>query len=209
MTKLLFLILILASNLTFGQSGYERAMTRGIQMIKNAKVPEDMNRAEGYFEQIAGTEKNQWLPYYYAAFTKILTAYLYESSNKDYIAHKAESMIFKADSLQPDNSEIYCLKHMVASLAFQVDPGNRWLSYGVEAGAALDKAKRLDPSNPRPYVLEGLQLMNAPGEYGGSKEKAKVAFKKALDLFENFKPISDIAPSWGLEQAKTALEGLD
>ncbi|HQN57634.1 MAG TPA: hypothetical protein PLR24_10365, partial [Saprospiraceae bacterium] len=73
-TKLLFLILILASNLTFGQSGYERAMTRGIQMIKNAKVPEDMNRAEGYFEQIAGTEKNQWLPYYYAAFAKILTA---------------------------------------------------------------------------------------------------------------------------------------
>lgn len=208
MNKLILPILLLTSTLVFGQTGYERALVRGIQMIRVAKAPEDMNRAEAFFEQIAKTEQSQWLPYYYAAYAKILTGYLYETANKDYVAQKAESMIQKADSLQPDNSEIYCLKHMAASLAFQVDPANRWLSYGMEAKTALEKAKQLDPSNPRPYVLEGFQLMNAPEAYGGNKEKAKKAFEKAIALFEKFKPSSDIAPSWGLEQAREALKEL-
>ena len=61
-------------------------------------------------------------------------------------------------------------------------------------------AKKLDPENPRIYLLEGQDKFNTPEQFGGSKEEAKILFDKAKDLFEKAKPETSIHPSWGLTQ---------
>ena len=52
---------------------------------------------------------------------------------KDIYLNKADKFINIADSLVPNNSEIYTLKGMIAQARMQVDPMNRWQKYGAEA----------------------------------------------------------------------------
>lgn len=206
MKNVLLLIAFLTSSMLSAQTGYEKAMTKGLQMVKDAQTAQDMNAASAFFERIAVTEKNSWLPYYYAAWTQILSGYMDEKADKDKVAHKANELISQADALQPDNSEIYCLKQMSASIAMLVDPMTRWQTYGMEAASALEKAKKLDPSNPRPYLLEAQGLYYTPEQFGGGKAKAKVVYEKAIQMYGTFSPASSLHPSWGLEQAQEGLK---
>jgi hypothetical protein len=158
------------------------------------------------FERIGDAEKTQWLPYYYAALTQINSGYMISMGNGmkggvadkiDPIADKAEQLIGKAEELNKDNSEIYIIKKMIATLRLTADPMNRYMQYGPEAQQALDKAKQLNPENPRVYLLEGEDKLFTPEEYGGSKEEAKKLFEQAIQKFDSFKAASSIDPNWG------------
>ena len=74
-----------------------------------------------------------------------------------------------------------------------------------EATAALENAKKADPTNPRPYMLDGQSVMNTPEAFGGGKANAKPLLQKAVDLFATFKPASELHPSWGKKQAESLL----
>ena len=89
---------------------------------------------------------------------------------------------------------------MIATLRMLGDPMNRYMTYGPEATAMLDEAKKTNPANPRAYLLEAQDKYYTPEQFGGSKEEAKVLFEKAQKLFETFKPESSIHPNWGKNQ---------
>jgi hypothetical protein len=184
---------------------FEGAMEKGMLQFKEAKSSEEMLATSAFFERVADAEKDKWLPYYYAAQTQILAAWMNPNSDKDKVAEKANSLILKAELISANNSEIYCLKQMTAVLQLTVDAMSRWQSYGAIASEAIAKAKAADASNPRPYVLEGQYLMNVPEAFGGGKAVAKKMLEKSLILLENFKPASPFHPNWGKEQATTAL----
>jgi hypothetical protein len=74
--------------------------------------------------------------------------------------------------------------------------------YGAAASEALEEAKKLNPENPRVFLLEGIDKYYTPEQFGGSKEEAKKLFKKASEKMESFKPASSIHPSWGAAQIK-------
>lgn len=205
---LIFCALFIAINLS-AQSGYEKAMASGIEKIKTAATAQDMSTASGYFERIANSEKTQWLPFYYAAWTNILAGWMNETSDKDKVAAKANELIAQADALSPDNSEIYCLKQMSAVMAMTVDPMNRWQTYGMEASTALEKAKKLDPTNPRPYFLEAQSIFHTPEQFGGGKAKAKPIYEKSVELYKTFKPETSISPDWGRTEAERDLKNCE
>jgi hypothetical protein len=115
----------------------------------------------------------------------------------------------KADSMKPNNSEIYALKSQVAGARISVNPMTRGQKYGTESAVLREKAKELDPTNPRPHYLEGTALFYTPAMFGGGKDKAKPAFEKSLKLFETFKPSSSLMPSWGKRSAEYFLKKCD
>jgi hypothetical protein len=82
------------------------------------------------------------------------------------------------------------------------DPMNRYMTYGAEAQAELDKAKELNAENPRVYILEGQDKFYTPEQFGGSKAEAKMLFEKAQKLFETYKPETSIHPNWGKGQVE-------
>ena len=94
---------------------------------------------------------------------------------------------------------------MVATQQMLVDPQNRWMSYGMEAGTALENAKKADANNPRIYYLEGMSMFNTPPAYGGGKDKAKPLFERSVDLFKKIKPASELHPKWGQSIAEDML----
>lgn len=162
------------------------------------------------FERIADAEKNQWLAYYYAALCNVNAGLMMGGGNimggnaakTDPIADKAEKLLDKAEALMKDNSEIFVVKKMIATLRMMGDPMNRYMTYGPQADAALAKAKKLNPENPRIYMLEGQDKFFTPEQFGGSKTAAKALFETAIKKFEAQKPETTIHPSWGLPTTK-------
>lgn len=201
MKKALLLITVLYSyNILFAQSDkYATAMKKNISLLDSAFQKGNFAELSNNFERIGDAEKTQWLPYYYASYATVMNAFINQDKSKtDAIADKAEQLISKAESIAgKENSETAVIKSMIASAHMMVDPQNRWQQYGEASSSNIEKAKRLDPSNPRPVYLEGQGKFYTPESFGGGKAAAKPVFEKALGMFDTFKPASELDPSWG------------
>lgn len=188
---------------TYAQSTkYRGAMENALQLLDTSRTVASYLESANRFERIALAEKTQWLPYYYAALANA-RAGMQEQSNKvkdDYF-DKATALIGKADSLQPNHSEISTVKAMIMQGQIQVNPMSRGSKYGPESGRLLEEAIRLDPSNPRAYLLKGIGLYFTPPMFGGGKEKGCPVIKESLVRYESFTAPDSILPSWGKNQA--------
>jgi hypothetical protein len=50
------------------------------------------------------------------------------------------------------------------------------MTYGPEAQAMLDEAKKLNAENPRVYILEAQDKYFTPEQFGGSKRRSESSF---------------------------------
>lgn len=203
---IIFPLLMLVSLCTLAQNAdkYSKAMKKNLQSLDTAfKSTASLLVVANNFERIGEAEKDQWLPYYYAAFAQANIGFMEEDKSKvDAIADKATTLLDKADALSPNNSEISCIRSMIASCRMMVDPMSRFMQYGKVSSEALERAKAQDPSNPRPYFLVGQGLKYTPEQFGGGCGTALPQIENALSRFETFKPASDLAPTWGKEIAE-------
>ena len=188
---------------------FVKAMEAKIAAVDTTATAQGLTDLANAFERIGDAEKNQWLAYYYAAYCNVSAGYIAsqggdmmaaKADKTDPYADKADAQIKKAEALAKNNSEIFIVKKMIASLRMLGDPMNRYMTYGPEAQAMLDEAKKLNPENPRVYLLEGQDKFYTPEQFGGSKQEAKVLFEKAQTLYETFKPETNIHPNWGKNQ---------
>jgi len=207
MKKFIFLAAVVLSFTTsFAQDEkYTMAMEQKMAAIDTMRRPQDLVNLSAAFERIADAEKTKWLPYYYAALTMVNSAYFEGMDNMkaekvDPIADKAEALISKAEGLSPNNSEIFVVKKMIATLRMMADPMNRYMKYGPMAEEALTTAMKLNPENPRVYLLQAQDKYFTPEQFGGSKEEAKKLLEMAGKKYETFKPASSIDPVWGKPQ---------
>ena len=210
MKKLLLSAIILFITIAvFAQNEkFTAAMKKNLAAMDTSfKNPADLLMVANNFERVATAEKNQWLPYYYAALCQVNYGFMQQDKDKiDGIADKAASMIAKADSLSPNNSEISCIKSMIASCHMMVDPMQRWQEYGQESSSNMDAAMQQDPNNPRPYFLKGQGLKYTPEQFGGGCTTAKPQLQIALDKYAAFKPASEISPNWGKERVEMLIK---
>jgi hypothetical protein len=200
MKKVIILSFVLVNTVfaAFSQNEkFNAAMTTTLEQMATAKTPEETSAVAAKFERIADAEKTQWLPYYYAALVKARMAM--EAKDKDKAADEAAALLDKAEALEKNNCEIYCVKAILAWAHMFVDPQSRWMQYGAEANKNLDAAKKADATNPRPFMLQANSTMQTPEQFGGGCASAKPIAEKAAKLYTNFKPASPIHPNWGKE----------
>ena len=200
--KKVFLLIALVSfsNFLFAQGEkYAAAMQKNITLLDSAMKNGNMTALANNFTRIGDAEKTQWLPYYYAAYCTVMSAFVEQDKSKtDAIADQAQELITKAETLAgKPNSEIPVIKSMIASAHLMVDPQTRWQQYGAVSAENIALAKQLDPSNPRPVYLEGQSKFYTPEAFGGGKAPAKELFQKALTMFDTFKPQTALDPAWG------------
>ncbi|HSF45115.1 MAG TPA: hypothetical protein VLA58_03865 [Chitinophagaceae bacterium] len=204
------MLLLTAVGVNAQSEKYLRTMEEKVNALDTVRSPSGWQTMANTFERIGEAEKTQWLPFYYSALSHVMAGYTMSNGQPggsnitqlDMLADKAEGLISKAEALEKDNSEIYCLKKMIATLKMTADPMTRYQTYGPQAAEALAKAKMLDPANPRVFMLEGQDKFFTPEQFGGSKSEAKRLFEESLKLYESFKPKSAIHPRWGANQVK-------
>jgi hypothetical protein len=202
--SLLFLTVAIADD------KYEKEIKKNLEKIDECKTPNDFIKLANNFERIAVAEKDKWLPYYYSAFVYVLASYADSlNSRKDNYLDKSDKFNNIADSLQPNNSEIYTLKGMISQARMQVDPMNRWQKYGADATKNFTKAMEIDTLNPRPEYLIGVGIFFTPEQFGGGSTAAKPILEKSLAKFEKFVPENEIMPKWGKEQVMDYLKQIN
>lgn len=201
----LILLLTVITSYGFSQSDkFTQAMLPKVAALDSNGTAEKYIELANSFERIATAEKTQWLPFYYAALSNVLSGYMSMNGSTggspeklDPLADKAEAMLNKAEELSKDNSEIFVVRKMIASLRMIADPMNRYMQYGPIAQQALETARKLNPENPRIYLLEGQDKLYTPEQYGGSKTEAKKLFETAMQKYGSFKTETAISPNWG------------
>jgi hypothetical protein len=204
----LFTIMFLTGN--YADDKYEKAMKQNLEKIGECKTPNDYINVANNFERIALAENNKWLPYYYDSFLYVLASYADSSkTQKDLYLDKAVGSINKADSLEPDNSEIYTLKGMISQARMQIDPMNRWQKYGAEASNNFKKAAEIDSLNPRPEYLIGIGVYYTPQQFGGGPANAKPILENSKKKYGQFVPANDLMPNWGKEEVEKYLEQIN
>jgi hypothetical protein len=212
MKKLLLIAFLpfLASSALAQSEKYIKAMEARVSQMEKTNTSAGWQEMANGFERIAQAEKTQWLPYYYAAVSHVMNGYTLNNGQAsaanttqiDQIADKAEVLIARAEALEKDNADIYCVKKMVNTLKMMADPMTRFQTYGPRAAEALAKARTLDPNNPRIYMLEGQDKLFTPEQFGGSRAEARNLFETSLKKFNEYKPQSSIHPNWGRSQVQ-------
>jgi hypothetical protein len=204
----LLAVLLLVAVINFAQSeNYTKKMKELIAQSDTSFTVDAFNSLTNTFERIGDAEKTQWLPFYYAALTK-LNAVNIQMGGKlngnediaDPAADKAEALLDKALALTTESSETWVIKKMIATVRMMSNPMQRYMEYASKIAKALETAKKLDPNNPRVYILEGQDKYYTPEQFGGSKVEAMALFNKAKELFVNFKPETELHPNWGMHQ---------
>jgi hypothetical protein len=206
---ILLLVMITTSLQFFAQSEkYTQKMTDLIAQMDSTIKVDAFNELATSFERIGEAEKTQWLPYYYAALSKLNAANMQlkgemgdNTAITDPAADKAEELLNKAIALGKENSETWIVKKMIASLRMMGNAMQRFMEYGPLAAEALETAKKLDANNPRVYLMEGMDKFYTPEQFGGDKAEAKKLFKKVQELQKTFKPETTLHPNWGSRQA--------
>ena len=208
MKKILLPFLLIGSlQLSAQNAKYTAAMERNISMMDTARTTGTLQNVYNAFERISKAEPKEWLPPYYMAWLNIMLS-MREADNlkKDVMLDKAMDLVQLSDSLSPDNSEVYALKAFCLSMKINIDPAVRGQKLGMESGMSVARAMKLDPENPRPYLLKGQSAYYTPPQYGGGKEVALPLLEQAVEKFKTFKPKNSLMPHWGSKRAEEMLE---
>lgn len=201
------IVLLFSTSLLFAQSEkYTAAMTATLADFDKSQnkepVRDEWLALANRFERIASAEPKEWLPRYYAAYVYSSLAFMgNDAVQKDQMTDKAAAFLNEAVNLTGESSELMVLDAQIHQARLASDPQLRWQTEGPLFTASLDKAKKMDPNNPRTYLLEGTNLLYTPEQFGGGKKVAKPVLEKAMEKFATFKPQGPLYPNWGQGQA--------
>ena len=149
------------------------------------------------FEQLYAVNKTNWLIPYYAGMTRSLMCLL-KMGDRDALANDALLWVGRAKSIVK-NDEIYCAESLAYTAKMSVNPALRWLAYEGKIKKALILAKKLNPNNPRAYILEANIQQKLPFIFGGGCKSVKPLIQKAELCFTTQTKENVIEPSWGLQ----------
>lgn len=148
------------------------------------------------FEKLAQSTQTQkdWVSSYYLS---LIYARL-SAKNKRFADENADKAIYWAKkSIEiEENDENQCALSMAYTMKMAVNPFIRWVSYEKNIYEPLNKAKKLNPANPRIYIMEGSLSLNLPKLFGGGCSKAKPILSKAKQLLDKQTP-QQVLPTWG------------
>jgi hypothetical protein len=188
---------------------YKEQLKKNVLSFESAKTGNELEKAAADFENLALTEKKQWLPFYYAGLCNALVAFQKSKTEIDAWCDKAESFTRRADSLSKNNSEVLVLKSMITAARINVNKTQRGKKYGALATKLALEAIKLNDANPRAHFVKAQAILNTPPAFGGGEKKAKPVFELVLEKHKTFKPESALHPKWGRQEAEKELQKIN
>jgi hypothetical protein len=177
---------------------YQSMMKTTLAKLHQTQQADSLTNVAATFYRIGQTQPNEWLPYYYAAYSYIsITFKPTEPAIVDATLDKAQQMIDLAIAIKPNESELFVLQGLLYSM--RITDASRGYKYSTLSNEALAKAEVLNPNNPRIYFCKGQNVMHTPAFFGGGKDKALPLFEKSKALFASQQPTNELMPAWGLQ----------
>jgi hypothetical protein len=174
-----------------------KALEAAVMQFNQANKNQAYQELYLQFEQLYAVNKTNWLIPYYAGMTRSIMCLL-KMGDRDALANDALLWVGRAKSIVK-NDEIYCAESLAYTAKMSVNPALRWLVYEGKIKKALSFAKKLNPNNPRAYVLEANIQQKIPFIFGGGCKSVKPLIQKAELCFNAQTKVNSVEPSWGFQ----------
>jgi hypothetical protein len=174
-----------------------KVLESAVMQFNQANNPSSYKQLYLQFEQLYSVDKTNWLIPYYAGMTKSIMCLL-KMGDRDALANDALLWVARAKAIEV-NDEIYCAESLAYTAKMSVNPALRWFTYEGKIKNTLSLAKKLNPSNPRAYILEANIQQKLPFIFGGGCKSAKPLIQKAELFISNQNKANSIEPSWGIQ----------
>ena len=194
---LILFVLLLQLPLQAQSPNQTKALESAVMQFNQANNPNSYKQLYLQFEQLYSVDKTNWLIPYYAGMTKSIMCLL-KMGDRDALANDALLWMARAKSIEV-NDEIYCAESLAYTAKMSVNPALRWFTYEGKIKNTLSLAKKLNPSNPRAYILEANIQQKLPFIFGGGCKSAKPLIQKAELFISNQNRANSIEPSWGIQ----------
>ncbi len=186
---------------------YSEAMMKAMKKMGDAADKNDkaaLLKSRGDFERILQLKKNEWMVNYYLGFVDyMLSRTAVEEKNNDDMKKYTESalsLLDKATDVKDDFADAYIMKMAVQGNRWQYEP-DKMNDIIAKTQEAKDRAMKLEPENPRYYLVDGYMTFYTPESFGGGVDKAQGMFEKSWGYFKTYKPKDETYPNWGNDQA--------
>jgi hypothetical protein len=190
-------VLLLQLPLQAQSPNQAKVLESAVMQFNQANNPSSYKQLYLQFEQLYSVDKTNWLIPYYAGMTKSIMCLL-KMGDRDALANDALLWVARAKAIEV-NDEIYCAESLAYTAKMSVNPALRWFTYEGKIKNILSLAKKLNPSNPRAYILEANIQQKLPFIFGGGCKSAKPLIQKAELFISNQNRANSIEPSWGIQ----------
>jgi hypothetical protein len=197
MKNLLFFILLFQLPVQAQETNQAKALESAVIQFNQTTKSQAYQELYLQFEQLYAVNKTNWLIPYYAGMTKSIMCLL-KMGDREALANDALLWVGRAKSIVK-NDEIYCAESLAYTAKMSVNPTLRWLIYEGKIKNALKLAKKLNPNNPRAYILDANIQQKLPFIFGGGCKSVKPLIQKAELCFNNQTKANSIEPSWGIQ----------
>lgn len=204
------LLIVIFTSLNITQlkaDDYTDAMKKYIKKLAEVAEKNDksaMLKLRGDFERVLQLKKNEWMVNYYLGSIDVMLARTAsEEKNMTDVRKYTESAIElfdKSTDVKDDFAEAYIMKMTAQSNRWQYEP-NKMNDIIAKSTEAKDKAYKLEPNNPRYYLIDGYNVFYTPENFGGGVDKALPVFEKSWENFQTYKPLDETYPNWGIDQS--------
>lgn len=195
--KTIYTIIVLLISFTINaQSGYEKAMMQGMELMKT-----DLLAASQQFERVAAAGSDKWEPSYYVALCNINSSWGQNSKDKTALyMKKAQDYINDARSISTENPEIMVLQALLNTCYITYDSSTYGMKLSGPTTAIYEKASKIAPNNPRVAICRAEWLMGSAKFFGKDIAPYCSLVDDSLVLFEN-EATTGFSPSWGKSRA--------
>ena len=190
-------VLLLQLRLQAQSPNQTKVLESAVMQFNQTNNPNSYKQLYLQFEQLYSVDKTNWLIPYYAGMTKSIMCLL-KMGDRDALANDALLWVSRAKSILA-NDEVYCAESLAYTAKMSVNPALRWLAYEGKVKNALSLAKKLNPNNPRAYLLEANIQQKLPFIFGGGCKSAKPFIQKAELCFNAQNKVNSVEPSWGIQ----------
>ncbi len=174
-----------------------KALESAVMQFNQTNNPSSYTQLSLQFEKLYSMDKTNWLIPYYAGMTKSLMCLL-KMGDRDALANDALLWVARAKSIV-QNDEIYCAESLAYTAKLSVNPALRWFAFEGKIKNALTMAKKLNPNNPRAYILEANIQHKIPFIFGGGCKSTKPLIQKAESCLNAQTNANNLEPSWGIQ----------
>ncbi len=192
-----FFILLVQLPVQAQATNQSKALEAAVMQFNQANKNQAYQELYLQFEQLYAVNKTNWLIPYYAGMTRSIMCLL-KMGDRDALANDALLWVGRAKSIVK-NDEIYCAESLAYTAKMSVNPALRWLVYEGKIKKALSFAKKLNPNNPRAYVLEANIQQKIPFIFGGGCKSVKPLIQKAELCFNAQTKANSVEPTWGFQ----------
>ncbi len=181
---------------------FKEDLKSSVADFDSARSTNDLVSACNRLGLIAKKYNDQWAANYYACYSLTILSYIEkDTKKKDAYLDVAEVYLNNVkNEYKTEYDELYVLTAMYDNARLAVQPATRYKKFGDLFNENIEKAKSLQPNNPRIYYLKGNSVYYTPKMFGGGAKNALSYFEKADPLFKNESKDDIFKPYWGEKQ---------